>query len=130
MQKLPKPEVLLLSVLVISDLAALLYMNFIGGLAYVPLDSLPLVYWVLLFLLPAIPLTHALVRTLPPMETGTASRMSLGITLLTGGLQFFMGSFNGLVQPTWGGTTALFFAVGCLSFASAYIVYRRSRVLR
>jgi hypothetical protein len=125
MPKLSKPMRMLWLALVLGDLAVVAYLHFAGGLAYTPVPDLPLLYWVLLFLVPVLQLAPVLVFGVVPMPRGRASEASLGVLLLSGGLSLLAALFNYLVQPGWGGNTVLFAALGCVSFASAYTVYRR-----
>ncbi|HET6313582.1 MAG TPA: hypothetical protein VFH60_07080 [Chloroflexia bacterium] len=125
MQKMSKPVSMLWLALVIGDLAVVAYLHFAGGLAYTPVPDLPLLYWVLLLLVPVLQLAPVVVLGVVPMPRGRSSEASLGVLLLSGGLSLLLALFNHLTQPEWGGNTVLFAALGCISFASAYTMYRR-----
>ncbi len=125
---------ILLDVLLLCALAAALYMNFTLGLASTPLQELPPLFLILLFL----PLISILIVNVFGSSTSAAkthteityARRSLVAWLGIGGVSIIWAFVNNLTHPQWGGNTAIFFAAGCINLLGAYAFYRRVRVLK
>lgn len=130
MQRVIRPKRALVLSLLLGYLAIFVYMHFILGFAHVSLQALPMLYWMLLFLLPISLLISVLFRGSTSLERGITSnnaRGSFGLTLLSAGLMLLMGFSNNLIQPAWGGNTVLFVSTGCICLVAAYAIYRRYR---
>ena len=146
MQKLTTRPIwiLILSALlfvVLADIAALMYMSAFLGLLRTPLQALPPLYWMLLFILVIVALVCAMMtvhgsRTRNVLSSSDTPKylvfgpLHLGVTVGLSGLSFLIAFVINLTQPKWGATTALFLTVACIKLTVGYGFYKASQVLK
>jgi len=109
-----------------------------GGLAQTPIQELPLLYWVLLFL-PALLFLLAILFSRPAAFPSSIispfGNVKHGFawgaifSVLNGFLLLLVGIGGLLVYPEWGGIGATLTALGCMSLVAAYAQYRRHQSL-
>ena len=141
MQNLTTKQIrILIIVVLLADLAAVFYMNIVLGLSFVPLQALPPLYWMLLFIpLIVVFMSTAVTSSAPSKRTIVSistrfyvdvTTLYLGGALTLAGVFFLMAFVNNLAQPGWGGNTAIFIFSGCMQLVLGYAFYRGSRVLK
>jgi len=133
-QKPPtRPVRTLIVVLLLADLAAIIYMNIVLGFPSIPLQAFPPYYWILLAIGPLV-LFMAILVWGSAAPTGSAvrnkDRLHPGIILTMAGACLLIAFVNNLTQPRWGGNTAVFLWLGCIWLLVGYAEYRRSRLLK
>jgi hypothetical protein len=142
MHELPKPVRIALLVLLVADLALIVYMAFASGLARTPIQALPPLYWVLLVMFPVLLLFGTLMPGSKTSETNRRStfgdtksdilsQLVLAIFATFSGCVFLLFGFASILNlPESGGTAALMLAVGCAAFIRAFVFYQRYQSLR
>jgi hypothetical protein len=123
----PKRTFVLVLALFFADLIAVEYMLVVNGLGLVPLDALPLLYWVLLFLLPAVLLAGVLKWKVQPLQARyrTQAQITLVLLLFAGGASLFMALLNNSTLPKSGGSTAFNISMACVYFVVAFANFKR-----
>ena len=143
MQKLTTGPIRILILVVLLlvallDIAALIYMSAFLGLLRTPLQALPPLYWVLLF----IPVMVGFVCTM--FIVSDSSRRNIitssnipqyrslhrAIFGLVGVISLISAFMNNLTKPQWGGTTALHLLAACISLIVVYAMYKQSQFLK
>ena len=127
---MPRPVLISFSALIVGALLWAFYMYVVDGLVQVRLQSLPPLFFVLLFSVPVLQLVAALVWDTTPLDRVGGTSSSYVRWLVGGCMALLLAFLNNLVTPHWGGTTVVFLAVGCTYLVAAYSIYRRSRVLK
>jgi hypothetical protein len=132
-RSMPTPVRILLIALAVGTWVAALYMWGVSGLQQAALQSLPLLYWVLLFSPPVIALISILVWDTSLFGGGPASlrgtKASVVGYFIAACAFLFLAFLNYRLTSPLGGTTALYLAYGCMFLISAYSEYRRFRGL-
>ena len=144
MQKLTTGPIrnLILAVLLlvgVVDIAALLYMSAFLGLLRTPLQALPPLYWVVLFI-PV--MVGFLCTTFIVSDSSRRSIVSSGNipqylvfrplhrAIFGGVLSLILAFMNNLTKPQWGGSTALYLLAACISLIVVYAMYKQSQFLK
>ncbi len=126
----PKRTRSLLAGLLLVDIALILYMGTVGGLSTRPVQALPLLYWLLLLLLPVLALAAALLRSSEPLddaEKKTYPFYSL-LRVCAGCLMVAIAVSLILASPQYGGTAAFTLALGSIFIIDSYAQYRRAHL--
>lgn len=121
---------LLILALFLGDMALILYMGVVDGLATTPVRALPPLFLLLLLILPVLMLVAALLRGSEPLddaERKTYPFYSL-LRVCAGCLMVTIAVSMILASPQYGGTSAFTLALGSIFLINSYSQYRRAHL--